>query len=413
MHDTDRPHGSPTSQSRLGWWLLVVGLAGVLAFAATHVTAMLVLGVFGYYATRPICDRIGAVVDSDRVAATVTVLVVLVPTLLVLVSLVAQTLRRLQRLLNGPGVGRLAGTLETVEALSAAQRTQLRTLVTDPLSVLGGQNGALLSNGDVLLGAIQGVFGTVMTLALAVTLSYALLSRDAGLRDAFVELVGGVETTAYAYAAAVDEDLESVFFGNFLFAVIMAVVAVATYWTTNLLAPDGLAVPMVLTLGLLTGAASLVPVVVGKLVYVPVVASLAVQALTGPGELPFVGAVALVYVLVLDLLPQALVQPYVSSRRLDMLALLFAYLVGPVVFGWYGFFLLPIVFVLALEAVRLVLPELLDGERPLPSVSLDTDSGTDPQDERDDVPDATAPQSDSDGTAVSDGGTTDGDPSTG
>jgi len=40
-----------------------------------------------------------------------------------------------------------------------------------------------------------------------------------------------------------------------------------------------------------------------------------------------------------------------GSALQEGLALLFAYLLGPVLFGWYGFFLIPIVLVLILPAV--------------------------------------------------------------
>jgi hypothetical protein len=92
------------------------------------------------------------------------------------------------------------------------------------------------------------VFGTLLLLALAVTLTFFLLKNDDTLADGLRELFGGSDTTAYAYAATVDRDLESVFFGNFLFVVAMAVIATAVYWGTNLLAPAGLRVPMIFVL---------------------------------------------------------------------------------------------------------------------------------------------------------------------
>jgi hypothetical protein len=40
-----------------------------------------------------------------------------------------------------------------------------------------------------------------------------------------------------------------------------------------------------------------------------------------------------------------------------------AYTLGPLLFGWYGVFLMPMLLVLVFEFARIVLPELLDGER--------------------------------------------------
>jgi len=39
----------------LFWWLYIAVLGGVALFVAYSFVGMLVLGLFGYYATRPIC----------------------------------------------------------------------------------------------------------------------------------------------------------------------------------------------------------------------------------------------------------------------------------------------------------------------------------------------------------------------
>jgi hypothetical protein len=43
---------------------------------------------------------------------------------------------------------------------------------------------------------------------------------------------------------------------------------------------------------------------------------------------------------------------------------MFAFVLGPVLFGWYGLFLGPLLLVLIAHFVRLALPELLAGDRP-------------------------------------------------
>jgi hypothetical protein len=49
---------------------------------------------------------------------------------------------------------------------------------------------------------------------------------------------------------------------------------------------------------------------------------------------------------------------------------MFAYILGPVLFGWYGLFLGPLLLVLVVHFVRLVLPELVDGE-PIEPTAVD------------------------------------------
>jgi predicted PurR-regulated permease PerM len=99
----------------------------------------------------------------------------------------------------------------------------------------------------------------------------------------------------------------------------------------------------------------------------------------------FVGVVLIVYFLVLDFLPQTFVQPYITGRELDTVMMMFGYLLGPIIFGWYGIFLLPILFILLLEAIRIVLPDLVHGEALTQRVELGDSVGTDPRAARDDV----------------------------
>lgn len=364
-------------RGRVGWWLFVTLLAIVAAYIARAFIGILVLGLFGYYATRPICVRFRRVVNSRSLAAVLTVLTVLLPILMLATVVGIQLFTQLQQLLDGTSVASVVGRIAGLDAVPEAQREQLIAFVRDPTSVTD-PGGSLWANAGAVLEVVQGFLGALLLVAIAVTLSYVLLANDGDLSAGLIELFGGRDTTAYAYAIAVDADLESVFFGNLLFAVFMAVVATATYAATNAVAPAGLRVPMVFVLGFLTGIASLIPIVVGKVVYVPVVASLGLQA-TQSGTLPFVGAVLVVYFVVLDIFPQTFVQPYLSGRQFNPVILLFAYLLGPVLFGWYGFFLLPILFVLMVEAVRIVLPELLHGDPIRPDVAVDWDVGADPK----------------------------------
>ena len=370
----------PVDRSRIGWWLFVLVLAAAAAFLAYSFVGVVVLGVFGYYATRPVHDRLTSVLDSDGLAAWLTLLAVLLPLVLLVCYAGFQLFNQLQQVL-GEGAGLLASVRKSLNlgALPPEQRRTLASLLQNPMQIVTNPRQVVGRGLQIGMRVASVLFNALFLLGLALTLSYFLLRNEDALSEGLVSLFGGRDTAAYAYAGAVDEDLESVFFGNVLFVLVMALVAVAAYGGTNLLAPQGLRVPMLFVLAFLTGVASLIPIVVGKVVYLPVVAYLALQATrTGGNQLPFVGAVLVVYFLVLDVLPQTFVQPYITGRKLDTVLMMFAYLLGPALFGWYGFFLMPIVFVLMLEAVRIVLPELVRGEALTPTVSMGESIGADP-----------------------------------
>jgi len=370
-------------RSRIGWWLFVALLALAAAYLAYAFAGLLVTGIFGYYATRPINARVDQVIDTDALAAAVTVLVVLVPVVVLTLYAGFQFVTGLASLV-GDAVDplSLAAQYLGLDGVPASEQEALRTAIRNPDEFVRNPQQAartVLQRGAT---AVRLLAQTLLFVALAVTLSYFLLENDDTLSAALERLFGGRDTTAYAYATALDADLESVFFGNFLFVVVMFVVATAAYTATNWLVPTAAAIPMVLVLGFLTGVASLIPIVVGKIIYVPVLGYLAFQATRTDGlALALVGGVAVAYFLGLDFLPQTFLQPYISGRDLDGLMLMFAYLLGPILFGWYGFFLLPILFVAMLETVRIALPELLHGERLTTTPTMADSVGADPQEE--------------------------------
>lgn len=373
------------SRGRTGWWVFILLLVLVAAYVAYSFIGMVVLGVFGYYATRPIYRQLSGITDSDGISAGLTLLVVFLPIVVLTFYAGFQLVSRV-----GSVFGNTTDSALVTHYLGALPKSQQRTVleaIHHPQQLLSNPQTTVMTVLDAGLKVTSAVVGAGMLIALAVTLSYFLLNHDDQLADGLVQLFDGKDTAAYGYAVAVDEDLESVFFGNLLFVIGMSVIAWVAYSGTNLLAPSGLHIPMVFVLAFLTGIASLIPIVVGKLVYIPVVGYLAFQAVdSGGNHLPFVGGVLVVYFLLLDTLPQTFLQPYITGRQLDMVMMMFAYLLGPILFGWYGFFLLPILFIIMLEAVRIVLPELLHGEALTPTVSMGESVGTNPSSARNSPP---------------------------
>lgn len=379
---------SALSRNRIGWWAYVAALAVVAVLVGHRFLDLLTLGTFGYYATRPISDRVDGVVESARIAATLTVLTVLVPVFLVTLYAGLQILEQVKRRFDDGVVSLFTDRVGDLAAIPGWLFSSPERLLENPPSL--GQVTAFLSGPRLerAFGLFGSVFDTLLLMSLATVLAYALLRYDDRLAEIFAALVGGRETTAYTYALAVDDDLESIFYGNLLFVLVMSVIATAAYAGTNALAPPGLHVPLVLPLGFLTGVASLIPIVVGKVIYLPVVAYLGLSAMGAEGRgLGFVGAALVGYVLLLDILPQTFLQPYVTGHHLNTLVLLFAYILGPIFFGWYGFFLMPIVFVLLIEAVRIVLPELLHGESIDPAADVAEQLGAPAGDLHEDVTD--------------------------
>jgi predicted PurR-regulated permease PerM len=109
-----------------------------------------------------------------------------------------------------------------------------------------------------------------------------------------------------------------------------------------------------------------------KIVYLPVGAILAVAAVTS-GQASAFGFVILFLVLafvVVDTIPDFLIRPYVSGNRTHIGLLMFAYILGPIAFGFYGIFLAPILLVLITQFVRTIAPYVLSGKHPHKQATL-------------------------------------------
>ena len=355
-------------RNRIAWWLYVVALAAGVVYIGWSFVGMFVLGVFLYYASRPVNDRIDEYIDSDGAAAALTLLGIVTPILLIIGYVVLAGLRDAASLSGLPGSSLIASFFN-VQSLSTSQQDLVNTLLNNPGRLRSVDTGRIRQVANAVMAAFGAVLGALVLISLSFGLAFFLLRDDDRIAAWFRDEVAPKGSTGHAYAHAVDDELETVFYGNVLFVLAMAILAAIVYYGFNFLAPAALTIPFAILLALLTGVASLVPLVVGKVVYVPIVGYLAWIA-SQQGGVAMIYPIGLLVVsfLVLDILPQTFLQPYISGNQIHMGIMMFAYLLGPMLFGWYGFFLLPLFFVLVIQAVRIVVTDLIHGEELTPDV---------------------------------------------
>lgn len=348
-------------RSHLGWWALGLALFAAVVYVAYSFIGTFVFGIFIYYATRPIHRRINRRIRPASLAAAVSLFVLALPALLIVMYALLLSIRELERLSESVGLDLLATIgldpqlLERIadpETLLALQWEQYVT-IERVLSVLGSLSSAV----DTL--AIIGI--GLVHLFLMIALAFYLLRDDKRLSRWVVTQFGDEEGVLDAYLRAVDRDLKGIFFGNILNAVFTGTIGVITYSLLNTIAPPDAAIPAAAVIGLLAGAASLIPIVGMKLVYVPVTVYMGLRAVvTDPTTMWFVATFLLVSFVVVDTIPDLVLRPYVSGRNLHVGSVMIAYVLGPLLFGWYGLFLLPLLLVVTIHFARIVLPELLD-----------------------------------------------------
>lgn len=373
-----------SERSRVAWWAYVLALGGGFLFVLYSFVGTVVLGTFGYYATRPLYDRLARLTDSDGIAAGATVLFVVLPVLLLL-AYAGFTLIDRASALTGGGLAAYEGLLKRAFGVGPIPEQGFQVIsatLQNPAEAIQNHRETarqLLTAGAQLLVTVASV---LLHLVLALTLSFYLLRDDDRIAAWFRGNVADRDTATYAYARAVDGDLETVYYGNLVFVALMSVIAAVVYVGANAVAPDGLRIPAPFVLAVLTGVSALIPIVVSKVVYLPLVGYLALSATSIPGgQLWFPVALLGVSIVLLDLAPQMLIQPYVTGgNEIHMGLMMFAYILGPILFGWYGFFYLPLLLVLGVEVIRIVFTQLIHGDRLTPTVEAAESLGTDSSD---------------------------------
>jgi len=272
-------------------------------------------------------------------------------------------------------------------------------IVENPADILQQDGGVevIRETAVAALGYLGFIGNGLLHLFVMFALAFYLL-RDGPRLSRWLLRFGDERGVLRAYARAVDIDLKHIFFGNILNAIMTGAIGSISFSLLNYVAPAGLTIPYPALTGLLAGAASLIPVVGMKLVYVPIVGYLGFEAVLTGGGYSFVFLFFAVSFVIVDSVPDFVLRPYVSGRNLHVGLVMFAYILGPLLFGWYGIFLGPILLVFIVHFARIVLPELLANEQIRP-VAVDPGALTGSK---------ASPSPDDANVEVSDGGSADG-----
>jgi len=375
----DTPFG--IRRGRIAWLGLTAFLGLLLGAIVVAFVGTFALGLFFYYAVRPVFRQIQRRIGSRSVAASLTLLFVVVPGV-VLVSYVGLIAFQELTAFAGP---------ELTEAITERLPTDpelLMVAVTDPIELFQRLQ-SVSGIGDFLLtgvGAVGIVANGMLHLTLASALAFFLLRDGHRLEGWFRESIGGADSPSYTFLRTVDAELEQVYFGNVLTVCLVALGAILFYNGYNLVVPAAVAIPAPTLIAILTGIATFIPLVVGKVVYVPTGLYLLWQAVQVDPS-PFWAPVAFLVIafLFLDLLPMTFLLPYISGRTLHTGLIMFSYVLGGAYFGWYGLFLGPLIAVVLVQFGKIVLPEIIQGERVDPQDRSAIDIGMPPQLEDDDL----------------------------
>lgn len=362
----------PLARKRAAWWGLGLLLAGAVALIIWEFVGTAIFGLFVYYSTRPVYRRIKRRIGQPSVAAAVAVLTLIVPVILLFSYTVAVALQEVENLLERFGSdGPVGDLLEPYIDVSSVVQNPQQILESESLRAL------IESSARQAVDYIGFIGNGGLHLFVMIAIGFYLLRDDHRLSKWFHRQFDDGAGLLRDYTKAVDRDLSNIFFGNILNAFLTGIIGALSYNVIDMVAPAGLGVPYATLLGVLTGVASLIPVVGMKLVYVPMSGYLLYEGwLAGPDYLWFPVVFVAVSFVIVDTIPDFVLRPYVSGRSLHVGSVMFAYILGPLFFGWPGIFLGPVILVLLVHFIRRVLPELIAGQQLSPGAHTGPKPGT-------------------------------------
>ncbi|MFC6731893.1 MULTISPECIES: AI-2E family transporter [unclassified Haladaptatus] len=384
---------SEMRRDRAGLWVVALVLFLTLAYVTWQFVGTVVLGLFIYYVTRPVFKQVNRRIQRRLYAVVVTLTLVAIPVLFLVGWAIAIIINTLSQYLDAERQAELtaliAPYIDLTTVLQDSEET-IRLLITDPSQLADSGLGDVLGQvTDVLLASLATLLNVSFHAFIALLIAFFLLKDDYRFVAWGRQTILRRDSPLEHYFRTVDADLRSIYFGNILNALATGLLGVVTYVVLNLFAPAPVRIPEPVLVGMLVGVGSLVPVIGMKIVWVPVAALLfARAALVAPEALWFPVVFSVVSIVVVDTIPDQLLRPYVSGRSLHIGAVILAYTFGPLLFGWYGIFLGPLILAVVYEFGRIVFPWLVDPTyepRPAPVVKAE-----DPATEATDQPDSAA-----------------------
>jgi len=184
------------------------------------------------------------------------------------------------------------------------------------------------------------------------------------LRDFILSSFQARGGTAERYLIAVDYSFHKIFFGNILNAIVTGLIASVAFHGFNFISPTGLGIPYPTLLGIISGLSSLIPFIGMKLTYFPLTAYLFgtiwYHEAWGLAWFPIL-FFGLTWIFV-DAIPDLFLRPYISGGDIHLGSLMLAYLFGPMLMGWYGLFLFPMIVAAALHFISIVVPEFVGSD---------------------------------------------------
>ncbi len=359
------------------WLIFGAALVLLLLWVMWPFLTVIVYAVFIYYIARPIKRRLQPYIKNETLLVTACMLLLVLPLLLIIGYTLLLALSQFNALITGIGLqslpqGPLSNMSATVSRIQ--QNFTMENIMAgnfgaivpqDLYEALQGYGSSIANLQQIIISTGSTIVDIIFKLFLVIVIAFYMLREDdklvSWLKSTFPSLMAEHDGVLPKYGRAVDEDLEKIFFGNILSIVFFAIVAATVFNVLNVFAPPGMDIPSPILLGILCGVSALLPVVGMYIIIVPLLLYVLVISLVAGTFFPniafYILMVAAIMVFV-EVLPEFVLRPFMSSGRVHSGLLMFAYILGPVVFGIAGLFMGAIALVLLTHYFRIVVPTI-------------------------------------------------------
>lgn len=360
------------------WIIFGLILILVLLWVAWPFVNVLFYAIFLYYSTRPLKMRLKPYIKNETLLVTLCMFLLVLPILIIVAYTLLLAVAQFngiaqsvgfQSLQEGPlaNMSIAVSTIQQSISINDIKSGNFSSIISQSwYQTLSGYSGSISGIQGILYSTGMTIISLTFKVFLMIIIAFYLLREDNRLalwfKSTFPSLVGERDGLLVRYMKAVDNDLQKIFFGNILSIVFFAFLAVFLFTVLNFFVPDPtLSIPSPILLGILCGVSALLPLVGMFVVTVPLFIYILVQALmagTLMANLGYFALMVIVVLLFLQVLPGFFIGPMMARSQVNTGLLMFAYILGPIVFGIAGLFIAAIVLVLLTQYFKIIVPQL-------------------------------------------------------
>lgn len=202
----------------------------------------------------------------------------------------------------------------------------------------------LIKSAEEFLGSASLIFTYLLYFIITLIIVYYLLKDDHLIKKWAEDNIFNEIQYSEEYLKRIDKELESIYFGNMITVFIISFLAVSVFISYNIISPEYINIKYTFLLTLLCGISSLVPIIGIKIIYIPLFSYLSLIAYSiNVTSLSFPIFYLIISMILIDIIPETFIRPYISNRNMHLGLVIISYLTGVILFGWYGLFFGPFV----------------------------------------------------------------------